>query len=59
MYFNIIEQDAKAEGREEGREEGRKEERSKTIQAINERDIALAENERLKTLLRENGINVE
>ena len=59
MYFNIIEQDAKAEGREEGLKEGREEERSKTIQAITERDIALAENERLKTLLRENGINIE
>ncbi|MBP9996100.1 MAG: Rpn family recombination-promoting nuclease/putative transposase [Lachnospiraceae bacterium] len=67
MYFNIIEQDAKAEGREEGlaegREEGlaegREEERSKTIRAINERDNALAEVERLKTILKENGIKIE
>lgn len=62
MYWNLLEQDAKAAGREEGREE----ERAKTAQAILERDNAvakyddaLAEVNRLKELLAKNGITVE
>lgn len=55
MYWNLLEQDAKAAGREEGREE----ERAKTAQAILERDDALSEVARLKELLTKNGITVE
>ncbi len=58
MYFNLIEQDAKAEGREE--------ERQKTVQAllerddaISERDDAIEENKRLKELLTKNRIKFD